>query len=99
MGLKITNRLAEVELAGQPEPMNGPCAGLPHVNLVDVGFQYVVFLVMELQQQRHQGFVALAQQGLIPGQEEVLHQLLGQRAAPLHDLPGPDISQHCPANR
>ena len=99
MGLKITNRLAEIELACQPESVNGSCAGLPHVHLVDVGFQYVVLLVMELQEQRHQGFVALAQQGLIPGQEEVLHQLLGQRAAPLHDLPGPDISQHCPANR
>ena len=53
---------------------------------------------MQLQQDRHQGLIALAQQGLIPGKKEVFYQLLCQGAAALNNLPGSHVGQHCAAD-
>ena len=49
---------------------------------------------MQLQQDRHDGFLDLALEILIQRQEEVAHQLLRDGAAALHDPAGADIGEH-----
>ncbi len=99
MNVQIFQRLPKEKLAGQAKAVDAAVACLAKVDLVQIGFQNVVFLVMPFQQNRHQGFVTFAHQGLVTGQEKVLYQLLGQGTAALHNLPGFNIRQHGPGNR
>ena len=64
---------------------------LPQEHLVQIGLENLGLVVMQFQQPRHQGFVDFARQGALVAQVIILHQLLGQRAAALHGLPGADI--------
>ena len=94
VNLEVSQGFTEIELTGQTKAVDAAGARLAQVNLVQVGFKDIVFLIVPFQQHRHQRFVTLAQQGLLPGQEEVLHQLLRQRAPPLDNLSCPEIGQH-----
>jgi len=90
-GMQLVQAPLEVELAGQTEAVDGPVAVLTQVDLVEIGLQDLVLLVAPFQQQGHDGLVELAPQGPILGEEVVLHQLLGKRAATLHRASGAQV--------
>ena len=99
MGLQFGQRLAEVVLAGQAEAVNGALSVLTEKHLVEVRLEDFPLVVMQLQQQGHRRFHRLAAEGAFAGQEEVLHQLLGQGTTALAQPAGTDIHPHGPGNR
>ncbi len=78
--------------------MNGTLARLPQVDLVQIGLQDLGFVVMEIQQHRHHSFDAFSGERALTCKIEILHQLLGQRAAALTHLTGHHIGIERPGN-
>jgi hypothetical protein len=60
-------------------------AALPEVDLVQIGLENFALAVAELDEQGHHGFIRLAFEGAFGCEEEVLDELLGERAATLSD--------------
>ena len=83
----------EIELRRGAETVHRLRALLAEEHVVDVGLEDAPLAVMRLQQQRHQRFVDLAGQRLVAAQEQVAHQLLGQRGAALHGVAGAQVGQ------
>ncbi len=81
--LQPVQRPVEIEIAGQAKAVNRAVAILPEKNLVEIGLENLILAVVHLQQQRHQHLVRLARQRALRRQEEILDQLLGERAAAL----------------
>ncbi len=91
MELQLRQRLAEEVLARQTETMHGAAPVLPEKYLVQVGLQYLLLVVVQLQQNRHHRFGGLAAETAFVGQVEVLDQLLGQGTATLAYLAGRQV--------
>ena len=96
MQFQLIRRAAEIKLAGQAKSMNSPRTVLPKVNLIQVGFKNRVLGVTRLQNQRHDDFVKLANQGALGIEIKILHQLLGQCATALHQSACTEIGPHRP---
>jgi hypothetical protein len=92
--LQLGDRLAEEVLTGQAEAVHRALAVLTEEHLVHVGLEYLALVVVQLQQHRHHRFGGLAHQGAFVGQVEVLHQLLGQGTAALHQAPRGGVDPH-----
>ena len=71
---------------------------LPEVDLVQVGFENFALVVAELDEQGHHGFVSLALQGSLGREEEILDELLGERAAPLPNSARAQVGEQRPAD-
>ena len=80
---EVLHFLAKIELRGQPDAVDGAVAVLAEVDLVEVRFEDFGLVVVQLQQHRHDELGELALQGALRSQEEVLDELLGERAAAL----------------
>ena len=90
-GLELVQGLGEVILAAESEAVDGARAVLAQIHLVQVRDQNVLFRVVRLETHGHDGLGRLAAEGLLVRQKVVLHELLRQRAAALHDAPGPQV--------
>ncbi len=84
--VKLTERLAEVELACKAKAVHGAITVLAQVDLIDIGIHEIRLGEMQLERDRHERFVHLAAHRLARIEEVALHQLLGERAAALRDL-------------
>ena len=82
---------AEVELAGQPEAMDGTQTILAEEDLIEVGLENLLLVVVQLQQHRHHRLGGLARQAAFVGEVKVLHQLLRQRTAALTHRAGRQV--------
>ncbi len=82
---QVAHGLAEVEARGLADAVNPGRAALPEVDLVEVGLEDRVLLVPGLDDEGHRSLFHLALQAALGRQEEVLHQLLRERAAALHE--------------
>ena len=65
-----------------------------HVGAVEIELQDLLLRQVCLQPERQEGFLDLALDGALVGEEQVLGQLLGQRRAALHDGIGAGIFEH-----
>ena len=68
-------------------------AALTEIDLVEIGLEDRVLVVAGLDQQGHHGLARLAAIGALGSEEEVLDQLLGQRAAALRDAAGAQVRE------
>src|SRR5207248_138750 len=96
--VELGERLAEIELAGEPEAVNGAIAVLAEEDLVDVGVHEIRLGEVRIQRHRHDRFANLARERLSRAEEVASHQLLREGAPALLDLPGahvhPESAQH-----
>ncbi len=69
---------------GQAESVDRAIAVLAQVDFIEVGFEDLLFAVVDLQQHRHDHFGELSAQSALGGQIEILDELLGQGAAALY---------------
>ena len=74
----------EQHATGARKTMYGNSILLQQKHFVDVGGDNCLLAEAQLQQQRHKGFIDLAQQGFLRRQKQVLGQLLRQGATALH---------------
>src|SRR3546814_9384854 len=79
--------------------MHRAVAVLAEMHLVQVCLKNLVLAVVAFQQHRHRRSIELAVPGLLAGQEEILDQLLRQRAAALHDVACAQIGDAGTKNR
>ena len=86
----------EIELRGGRETVHRLVALLAEENLVDVRLQDPTLAVVQLDQHRHQRFVDLAGEAALAGEEQVAHQLLGQRGRALHRAAGAQVGERRP---
>jgi hypothetical protein len=93
--LELRQRLAEIEAAGQTEPVDGPSAVLREVDLVDVRLKQCVLVVPELECNGHEGFADLSPERPFGGQKVAAHELLCQRAAALLNLSCSHVGDEC----
>src|SRR5690349_24825182 len=95
--LELSERLAEVELAREPEAMDRARAVLTEINLVDVGVQDFALAVAQLERDGHEGLSDLAppsrEAAARVRQEVAAHQLLGQSAGAFADLARRDVHE------
>ena len=82
----MLDRLAEIVERGEPDAVDGAVAVLAEVDLVEVGLEDLLLAVVQLEQHRHAELGELALQRALGREEEVLHQLLRQRAAALEPV-------------
>jgi hypothetical protein len=68
--IELGERLAEVELAGKPEAVDGAVAVLAEEDLIDVGVHEIGLGEVRVERQRHHRLAQLARERL-PGIEEV----------------------------
>ena len=73
--------------------MHGLAALLAEKHFVAVRLENAVLVVARLDQQREQRFVELAREALAAIEKQILDQLLGQRAAALHDVAGDQVGE------
>ena len=85
---QVLGRLAKEAKRRFPDSVNRRRASLPEVDLVQVGFENFALVVAELDEQGHHGLVNLALQGSLGREEEILDELLGERAAALSNSAG-----------
>ena len=78
--------LSEVVKRREPDAVDRAVAILAEVDLVEVGLQDLVLVVVQLQQKRHHELDRLALQRALGRQEEILDELLRHRAAALEAL-------------
>ncbi len=83
--VQLRERLAEIELARETEPVHGALAVLPEIDLVHVGVHEIRLREVRLERDRHRRFAQLAAQRLIGRQEVAAHELLREGAAALCD--------------
>ncbi len=78
--------------------MHCPGAILTEKNLIGIGGEDFILVVMKFKQQGHDGFVELALQGAFVAQEKIFYQLLAQGTSALYGFSGPDIRQQRPGD-
>ncbi len=83
---EVLDRLAEVVERGEAHAVDGAVAVLAEIDFVQVRLEDLVLVVVDFQEHRHKELGDLARERALGGEEEVLHQLLGQRAAALESL-------------
>ena len=88
----------EIMPRGQGKAVNRARPLLPQVHLVDVALEYLVLVVVQLQQYRHHHLGEFAHDGALRCQVIIFHQLLGNGAAAGHHLPGTQITERGPRN-
>ncbi len=93
--LQFVQRLAEIELTGQAETMNGPVAVLAQVNFIDVGIQQIFLVEMCFENNRHERLTNFSPQCLPIVEEITLYELLRHRAAALGDFARANIGDKC----
>ena len=91
--------LHEVESRSLPDAEDPLGAVLAEIDFVQIVLEDLVLGVHPLRHQRHERFLDLALKGAITFQEEVLHQLLGQGTAALHDPSAPQVGYESPQHR
>ena len=84
--VEVARVLAEVMSGGRAHPDDRGRAPLRQVDLIQVALQNLVLAVEGLETERRQRLPQLARQGPLAAGVEVLGELLGDRAATLHDL-------------
>src|SRR5205823_5572621 len=84
--IELGQRLAEVELAGEPEPVDGAIAILAEKDLIDVGVHEIGLAEVRIERDRHDRLARLAPQRLPRIEKIASDQLLCQGAAALLDL-------------
>ncbi|MCG3171582.1 MAG: hypothetical protein CALGDGBN_03205 [Pseudomonadales bacterium] len=89
--VEFRDRAIEVIVAGEPEAVDRAMPVLPEVDLVQVGLEDLLLFVADLEHDRHRELEQLARDRALAGEEEVLHQLLGQRAAALLECPAAHV--------
>ena len=89
-GRQVARRFPEIEAGRFPDAEDTLGAALAQIDLVQIVFEDLQLGVMSLDNQRNAHFGQLALHGTVLRQKEVLHQLLGDRAAALNGSP----SQH-----
>ena len=82
--IDVAHRLVEIEMRRAVDA-EGAAA---HIGAVEIEFQDLVLGEPRLQPDRQEGFVDLALDGALVGQEQVLGELLGDRRAALADAAG-----------
>ncbi len=91
--IELGERLAEVELAREPEAVHRACAVLAEIDLVDVRGHEVGFVVAQLERDRHERLAQLARPAALVAQEVAAHELLRERARALSDLARREIHE------
>src|SRR3569833_2566288 len=84
MRLQVLQLRAEIILTRETDTVDGAAAVLTEINLVAIGLEDFVFLVMRLEQQRHRRLIEFTGEHALVAQEKVFHELLCERAAALH---------------
>ena len=95
---QLLQRPVEVMPGGQGEAVDGARPLLPQVHFVQVTLENLLLAEMQLQQHRHHHFGQLAHNRALRGEIVVLDQLLGNRAATGHHLPGAQVAQRGAGN-
>ena len=88
---QLAGTLPEVEARRLSHAVDLRRAALAEVDLIQVGLEDRLLVVPGLDEQGHHGLGELSLQGLLGGEEEVLDELLGQRARTLTDAPRPEV--------
>ena len=96
---QLFHRTAKVVQARQREAADFVITALTEVHLVHVQLQDTILAVTGIHQHRHIRFVGFTPVGAFAGEEQVLHQLLGQGTCPLHGTSGGQVRQHRTTNR
>ena len=94
MQIEFTDGAVEVKKSAQAETVDCTLPVLAEEDLVRVGLEDLVLAVARVDDQRHQRLVDLAPHRTLGCQDEILDQLLGQRAAALHRTPGTQVGPH-----
>ncbi len=89
--VELRERLAEVELAREPEAVDGAVAVLPEEDLIDIGVHEIGLGEMRIERHRHDRLTQLPREGLAGAEEVAAHQLLREGAAALLDLAGAHV--------
>ena len=84
--IELRERLTEIELAREPETVDGAIAVLAEEDLVDVGIHEIGLGEVRIERHRHHGLTQLARERLPRAEEVTAHQLLSEGAAALLDL-------------
>src|SRR5208282_532300 len=84
---QIARLLGEVVLRRFPDAVYAFLAALAQVDIVNIVLQDFILGVLALRDVRHHRFLELAPVASLAGQEEVLHQLLGECRAALAHVP------------
>src|SRR5206468_5770576 len=84
---QVPRLLAEVELRSLPDAEDAARASLSEIDLVQVRLEDFHLAVVKLHQEGHHRFGDLPVHGARTRQEEILDQLLGERATALNDPP------------
>ena len=93
---QVAHVLVEVHARGLAHAVDAEGADLAEVDLVQVQLQDVLLVGAALQHEGEQRLLGLAPEGALGGQEEVLHELLGDGAAALDVALGPDVPEGRP---
>ena len=91
--------LAEEAARGGPDPVDGEAAVLPEIDAVQVRREDLVLLVAPLDDEGERRLLELPSHGPLRREDEVLDELLGQRASPLDELAAPDVDPERSAHR
>ena len=96
--VELRERLAEVELAREPEAVDGAVAVLAEEDLIDIGVHEIGLGEVRIERHRHDRLAQLSRERLAGIEEVAAHQLLREGAAALLDLAGahvdPGRAQH-----
>ncbi len=83
---EMVDCLAEVVERGEAHAVDGAVAVLAEVDFVEIRLEDLVLVVVDFQEHRHKELGDLARERALGREEEVLHQLLRQRAPALQTL-------------
>ena len=78
--------------------MDSPTSLLTEINLVKIGFQYLVLSGVLFKQWCHERFFDLPRQRPLVGQKKIFDQLLGNGTPALNNFTGLQVSQHRSGN-
>ncbi len=94
----LAHVLPEVDLGRPAHAVDRPTAVLAEVDLVEVGLEDLFLVVAPFQHHGHRHLAQLPDRGARGRQEEILGELLGERAAALHEPPGARVGQRGPGD-
>ena len=83
--IELVDPAAEIEPRCKPEAVDRPPPFLAEIHLVEIHLEQLLLGVAGVQQQGHDRLGELARQRTFGREKEVLRELLGERAPPLHD--------------
>ena len=95
---QVVDPLAKKAKRRFPDSMYLRRTALPEVDLVQIGFENFALVVAELDEQSHHRLVSLSLQGSLGREEEVLDELLGERAAALSNAACTQIGEKRPTD-